>query len=145
MLGMNHQAGLLVILDRASLKTELIKIESRDPNTMARHIINRMKKSASWIKTMTYDNDISFRYHYRVNELLSIQSYFTHPFSSQEKGSVENRIGVLRRFFPKKTDFTKVTKEHVQWVEDTINARPIRKFGYKSAEEVFQEKFKSNN
>jgi IS30 family transposase len=140
MLGVNHQPGLLVILDRASLKTSLVKIQTRDPHAIAKHIICRMKKSSSWIKTMTYDNDISFRYHQKVNEALEVQSYFTHPFSSQEKGSVENRIGLLRRFFPKKTDFTNVTDEYVKTVEKMINARPVRKFHYQTPQQVFEQK-----
>lgn len=140
MLGINSQPGLLVILDRSSLKTALVKIETRDPRAIARHIIQRMKKSASWVKTMTYDNDISFRHHQKVNDALSVQSYFTHPFSSQEKGSVENRIGLLRRFFPKRTDFTSVTADEVKKVEKIINNRPVRKFGYQSPHEVFERK-----
>jgi transposase, IS30 family len=140
MLGRNHQPGLLVILDRSSLKTSLVKIETRDPNTIATQIIRRMKKSSPWIKTMTYDNDISFRYHQRVNEALNVKSYFTHPFSSQEKGSVENRIGQIRRFFPKKTDFTMVSKEQIKAVEKMINARPVRKFNYRTPQEIFEEK-----
>jgi IS30 family transposase len=140
MLGLNHQPGLLVILDRASLKTSLVKIETRDPHIIAKQIIRRMKMSSSWIKTMTYDNDISFRYHHKVNEALDVKSFFTHPFSSQEKGSVENRIGLIRRFFPKRTDFTTVTREQIKAVETMINARPVRKFNYRTPQQIFKEK-----
>ena len=140
MLGMNHQPGLLVILDRASLKTSLVKINSRDPRKIAKQIIQKMKKARDWIKTITYDNDISFRHHQRVNIALQVRSFFTHPFTSQEKGSVENRIGLLRRFFPKRTDFTKVTSTDVKRVERIINERPVRKFNYQSPNEVFNQK-----
>jgi len=76
-----------------------------------------MKPCEQWLKTVTYDNDLAFALHSSVNEKLKIKSFFTHPYTSQEKGTVENRIGVLRRFFPKKTDFTQVTAKRVSQVE----------------------------
>lgn len=76
-----------------------------------------MKPCEQWLKTVTYDNDLAFALRSSVNEKLKIKSFFTHPYTSQEKGTVENRIGVLRRFFPKKTDFTQVTAKRVSQVE----------------------------
>jgi len=140
MLGKNHQPGLLVITDRASLKTSLVKISTKASRPIAKSIIQKMKTCKHWLKTMTYDNDLAFALHSTVNEELKTKSFFTHPYTSQEKGTVENRIGVLRRFFPKKTDFTKVTARHVSRVEKMINERPVRKFNYKTPNAVFLQK-----
>jgi IS30 family transposase len=142
MLGKNHQPGLLVITDRASLKTSLVKISTKASEPIAKSIIRKMKPCEQWLKTMTYDNDLAFASHTRVNEELNIKSFFTHPYTSQEKGTVENRIGVLRRFFPKKTDFTKVTAKQVSQVEKMINERPVRKFNYQTPNAVFLQKLK---
>ncbi len=142
MLGKNHQPGLLVITDRASLKTSLVKISTKASKSIAQSIICKMKPSAHWLKTMTYDNDLAFALHATVNEELKTKSFFTHPYTSQEKGTVENRIGVLRRFFPKKTDFTKVTAKQVSHVEKMINERPVRKFNYQTPNAVFLQKLK---
>ena len=67
------------------------------------------------VKTVTLDNDQSFAKHYRLNRI-GIRTFFTHPYSSQEKGSVENRIGIIRMFFPKKTDFRQVNEQQVRTV-----------------------------
>jgi IS30 family transposase len=142
MLGKNHQPGLLVITDRASLKTSLVKISTKASKPIARYIIRKMKPCEQWLKTMTYDNDLAFALHTTVNEELKTKSFFTHPYTSQEKGTVENRIGVLRRFFPKKTDFTKVTARQVSRVEKLINERPVRKFNYQTPNAVFLQKLK---
>lgn len=142
MLGKNHQPGLLVITDRASLKTSLVKISTKASKPIARSIIRKMKPCKQWLKTMTYDNDLAFALHATVNEELKTKSFFTHPYTSQEKGTVENRIGVLRRFFPKKTDFTKVTARQVNQVEKMINERPVRKFNYLTPNAVFLQKLK---
>ncbi len=51
---------------------------------------------------MTFDNDKAFSSHTKVAEAIGVKTYFTRPYTSQDKGSVENRIGVIRRFFPRK-------------------------------------------
>jgi transposase, IS30 family len=142
MLGKNHQPGLLVITDRASLKTSLVKISTKASKPIAKSIIRKMKPCKQWLKTMTYDNDLAFALHTTVNKELKTKSFFTHPYTSQEKGTVENRIGVLRRFFPKKTDFTQVTAKQVNRVEKMINERPVRKFNYQTPNTVFLQKLK---
>jgi IS30 family transposase len=45
--------------------------------------------------------------------ILNAATYFTRPYTSQDKGTVENRIGILRRFYPKKTDLSFVTNQEV--------------------------------
>jgi IS30 family transposase len=70
------------------------------------------------------------------------RSFFTHPYTSQEKGTVENRIGVLRRFFPKKTHFTLISAKRGSQGEKMINERPVRKFNYQTPNAVFLQKLK---
>ncbi len=55
---------------------------------------------------------------------------------------MENRIGVLRRFFPKKTYFTLVSATRVSQIEKMINERPVRKFNYQTPNAVFLRKLK---
>ena len=135
-IGKNHHGGLLVTLDRATLLTTIDKIESKDSKQIERLIIKRMHKYNN-IKTMTFDNDQAFCLHEQIAQKLNIDTYFTRPYTSQDKGSIENRNGVIRRFYPKKTDFEEVTKKEIRNVEKLINNRPIRKFNYKSANEVY--------
>lgn len=142
MLGRNHQPGLIVIVDRASLKTSLCKISTKASRLVSKKIVRKMSTCKDWLKTITYDNDQAFTHHTIVNELLGTKSYFTHPYTSQEKGTVENRIGVLRRFFPKKTDFSMVSSQQVKKVEKMINDRPVRKFQYKTPNAVFLQKLR---
>lgn len=75
-----------------------------------------------------------------VAKALDADTYFTRPYTSQDKGTVENRIGQLRRFFPKKTDLSIVTSDEVKRVERLLNNRPVRKFNYKTPNQVLLEK-----
>ncbi|GIV36813.1 MAG: hypothetical protein KatS3mg032_1192 [Cyclobacteriaceae bacterium] len=95
---------------------------------MAQAIIRKMKPCKDCLKTITYDNDPAYTQHSWVNEELKTKSFFTHPYNSQEKGTAENKIGVLRRLVPKTTDFTKVTARQVSRVEKMFHDRPVRKF-----------------
>lgn len=139
-MGKNHQPGLLIITDRATLKTSISKIKTKGAKYISKRIIKKLIPWKKWLKTLTYDNDLSFTNHVCVNKELGTQSYFTRPYSAQDKGTIENRIGVIRRFFPKKTDFNKVTYAEVQKVEKYINSRPVRKFDYLSPDEYFSKK-----
>lgn len=82
--------------------------------------------------TVTYDNGIENRGH----QQLGIPTYFCNPYSSWEKGGVENANKMLRRYFPKGTDFSKVTMQELQKALDLINGKPRASLGFRTATEV---------
>lgn len=133
MLGKDRQPGALVVLDRKSRKCWIRKLINKD----AEYVTGKLRDIAelTQCKTITFDNDQSFALHYKLHEM-GIQTFFTHPYSSQEKGSVENRIGIIRMFLPKKTEFKKVKEEEVEAIEEMINNRPLQMFNYRSANEI---------
>jgi IS30 family transposase len=85
-------------------------------------------------------NAEGFADHMMVAKALSADTYFTSPYTSQDKGTDENRIGQLRRFFPKKTDLSMVPSVQVKRLERLLNNRPVRKFNYKTPNQVLFEK-----
>ena len=140
MMGKNHKGALLIMTDRATLYTKLHKLENRNSNTVSKTIIKSLLKCKHPIHTITFDNDKGFADHMTVANALNADTYFTRPYTSQDKGTVENRIGQLRRFFPKKTDLSIVTDDQVKRVERLLNKRPVRKFNYKTPNQVLLEK-----
>ena len=134
-IGKNHKGGLLVMPDRATLITTVDKITSKKPKHIKRLILKIMKQNKH-LKTMTFDNDQAFSLHQEITNELNIKNFFTRPYTSQDAGSIENRDGEIRRFYPKKTDFTKVSSKDVEKVETMINNRPVRKCDYKTPDEV---------
>jgi len=135
-IGKNHKSALLLTLDRSTLMTTIDKINSKNPKHIKKLLMKRMQDNKH-LKTITFDNDQAFSLHHEIAKELNVKTYFTRPYTSQDKGSIENRNGVIRRFYPKKTDFNEVTVDKVKKVEKLINNRPIRKFDYKSANEVY--------
>ena len=140
MMGKNHQGALLVMTDRASLKTKLTRLAGKDSLIIMREIKRRLISLKGIVKTLTFDNDKAFSKHESIGKSLNATTYFTRPYTSQDKGTVENRIGLIRRFFPKKTDLFKVADIEVQIVESIINNRPVRKFNYRTPNQVFSQK-----
>lgn len=140
MIGSRHQSALLVSLDRASLKLKLHKLESKSSELVKKKLIGAYGKNRHWLRTITFDNDAAFMLHHQIGKALNAATYFTRPYTSQDKGSVENRIGILRRFFPKRSNLNLITDKELKDVENMINNRPVRKFNYKTPNQVFSEK-----
>lgn len=89
--------------------------------------------------TITLDNGPENSGHKEVEQALEMNTYFCHPYCASERGTVENRNGFLRRFYPKKTDFATVDDEHLQQVQDIHNNRPMKCLGFKTPYEAFTE------
>lgn len=140
MMGKGLKGAVLVMTDRTTLHTKLRKLRSKDSRDVAKAIIGVKKKIEYPIFTLTFDNDRAFSMHELIGKELCADTYFTRPYSSQDKGTVENRIGVLRRFIPKGTDLTFVNQRILLKIENMINNRPIRKFNYLTANQMLERK-----
>ena len=140
MMGKNHQGAILVITDRATLHTRLTKLPNKESKTVFKGAMDSLKRNKYPVRTLTFDNDMAFSCHQLISQKVKARCYFTRPYTSQDKGTVENRIGQIRRHFPKKTNLNFVSEKQVRDVERKINNRPIRKFNYLTANQVLQKK-----
>ena len=89
------------------------------------------------VKSITYDNGKENTGHIEINKILNTLSYFCQPYHSWEKGTVENTNGLIRRFFPKGTNFDTITDAHIAQVESWLNNRPRKCLNYFTPQEVF--------
>lgn len=87
------------------------------------------------VRSSTFDNGPENRDH----EQLGFPTFFCDPYSSWQKGSIENINKMLRRYFPKGTDFNLVTQKEIDRVVGIINHKPRKILGYRSAWEVAQD------
>jgi IS30 family transposase len=95
--------ALMVLQERTLGLTILAKLPRCAPEDMATSVINRLKDlPADMRRSITFDNGQENRHHTTMREALSIDTYFCDPYSSWQKGSVENAVGLTRRFWPKK-------------------------------------------
>ena len=136
-----HSAPSLgVALERLSRKTHIATLAAKTARELRVSLNRRLSRHPSHMrKTITYDNGPENVEHVLVNKTLGTQSYFCEPYHSWEKGSVENAIGLIRRYLPKGTDFATMTKEQMKQIEDALNNRPRKILNYKTPNEVFDE------
>lgn len=132
--GKRGRGALLVAADRKSRYVEIRKLESLKPQETSgvlKDIIQKRK-----IKSITFDNGIENRYH----QELGIPTYFCDPYSSWQKGSVENVNKMIRRYIPKGTNISKVSERYIQYIQETINRKPRAILGFRSAYDIMLEK-----
>ena len=89
-------------------------------------------------RSITFDNGGEFAQHYVLQTLFGITTYFAHPYSSWERGTNENRNGILRRYLPKKTDITDLTQEELAEITHDINTRPMKLLNYHTPHHQYQ-------
>lgn len=131
------KAALTLLHERKARFTRLKKISNLKPATNATALIKM--GTTVFRKTITHDNGIENKNHEDVAEALSVQTFFCNPYSSWEKGSVENTIGRIRRFIPKGADISTYSDEDIAAIEHWLNHTPRKCLGYKTPHEVMLE------
>jgi transposase, IS30 family len=131
-------AALQVLVERKTRIVRLTKMKRKTSAIMSRGIIRRLGCLPKRLRmTLTYDNGSENSDHLKVNRTLGMRSYFCAPYHSWEKGTVENSIGLIRRYFPKKTDFASISPTQVTIVENALNDRPRKCLQYLTPREAF--------
>ncbi|GAB2199500.1 IS30 family transposase [Sessilibacter sp. MAH4] len=136
-IGKNRHSALLTMVERKTLYTIIIRLNGKHANKLADEAIKYLKPIADRLKTLTLDNGLEFAEHQRIAQELGVSIYFAHPYASWERGINENTNGLIRQYFPKRTDFNKVTDEEIQFVMNRLNSRPRATRGGKSPNELF--------
>lgn len=131
------KAALTLLHERKARFTRLKKIPNLTPKTNAA-ALTKMGKTV-FRKTITHDNGIENKNHEDVAKALSITTFFCNPYSSWEKGSIENTIGRIRRFIPKGADISTYSDEDIAAIEHWLNHTPRKCLGYKTPYEVMLE------
>lgn len=90
-------------------------------------------------KTLTFDNGGEGANHSNLRATYDIKTYFCDPYSSWQKGGVENVNGIIRRFLPRSTDMSRLTQQDVYAIQEKINHTPRKSLGYKTPAEALEE------
>jgi transposase, IS30 family len=92
---------------------------------------------ADKVQTITSDNGREFAHHQTIASKLEADFYFAHPFSSWERGTNENTNGLVRQYFAKGSDFSKITEADIQKATARLNNRPRKRLNYRTPQQVF--------
>lgn len=135
-IGKNHKKAILTINDRATGKAKIALLKSKSAEEVKEKTLEILKGWKFFLKTITSDNGKEFTLHKDIAAGLEIDYFFARPYHSWERGANENFNGLLRQYFPKGYDFNLITEERLKYVEDKLNNRPRKRFGFLSPNQV---------
>jgi transposase, IS30 family len=134
-IGEHHKGALITINDRRTGYAKIKLMKSKNAKQIARAIVKELEPLKKYIHTMTSDNGKEFAEHKYISEKLDIDYYFAEPYSSWQRGANENFNGLVRQYFPKKTNFEELTWREIKYVERQLNQRPRKRLGFNTPEE----------
>ena len=136
--GRGQSGYLMTLVDRKSKFTLIEYSSDKTSKSICRQVVKAMKRVPEQFRhSITFDNGTEFAQHQNMETRIGCDIYFAHPYSSWERGLNENTNGLIRQYFPKKHDFSKITKDEVQFVEAALNSRPRKTLNFKTPNELF--------
>ena len=141
--GANHKGAIVSMVDRKSKFTLVALVEKATAANINNAIVASFKRYTNLPKrTTTFDNGKEFSSHQELSSILGMPCYFATPYHSWERGLNEHTNGLVRQYFPKKTDLLALNDETIFEVEDKLNNRPRKVLGYRTPLEVMQGKLR---
>jgi len=131
-IGKGHNQAILTINDRASGVLKMTKVKSKEADVVSLAMNSLLENWKPYLHTITSDNGKEFAGHQEVAQAIEIDYYFARPYHSWERGSNENLNGLIRQYFTKGSDFRSITEKRLAEVEEKLNNRPRKRFGFES-------------
>ncbi len=122
-------------------RTSRLTLVAMPPNRQAEPTAQRLADLlAPWPpdlrRTLTFDNGTEFAAHWKLGQALGLKTYFCDPHAPWQKGGVENAIGRLRRFLPRKTNLEALDPDDVLWLNSVCNQTPRQCLDFQTPAEV---------
>jgi len=134
----DHKPGLNTVVERKVGLLFMTKLKDKTSNAtvdaLGKRFLNVPKK---FKQTMTFDNGPENKNWKEIEQKTGAKCFFAHPYHSWERGTNENTNGLIRDYFPKKTDFSMIPDETIRFVEHEINSRPRKRLKYQSPLEAW--------
>jgi IS30 family transposase len=137
MIGKSHKQAILTLTERKSRFTMLAKVARRTASAVRQPVCRVLWPVQDKVHTLTSDHGKEFADHEQIAEALNLKFYFAHPYAAWERGTNENTNGLLRQYFPKKSDFQSLSKKALIRTMSKLNFRPRKSLRFKTPFEVF--------
>jgi IS30 family transposase len=125
-------------VDRKSRFTRIAKVQKIDAKLTHKATVRLL--AGQRVRTITNDNGPEFADYKHTAKRLNTSVYFSDPYCSWQRGTNENTNGLIRQYFPKGTDFSKVSTYKIKKVENLLNTRPRKNLCFRTPSEVVKRK-----
>lgn len=138
--------ALLTLTERKTRQEHIIKIDQKTVESVDK-AIQEIKKIygdmfTSVFKTITSDNGSEFSELVKSVDCEQVEVYYTHPYTSCERGTNERHNGLIRRFIPKGKSINDIDDTLISYVENWCNTLPRKILGYKAPNDLFLEEMR---
>lgn len=144
-MGARNQSALGTLVERMTRFVILVPLRAHDAVSVRKGFARNIRHLPLHVrKSMTYDQGKEMADHVQLTMDTKVQVYFADPHSPWMRGTNENTNGLLRDFFPKGTDFSKVTTTQIRRVQHILNERPRQTLGWRTPKAAFAEVLKAH-
>ena len=138
--GLFGTGNLVTIAERMTRFVFFAYVATKEADAVAGAVIGLLASlPKSFLKTLTFDNGKEFALFRAVEQAVGLKVYFAKPYHSWERGTNENRNGIVRKVLPKGTSFADITAEQMRRIDYMLNDRPLRCLNWRTPREAFAE------
>jgi IS30 family transposase len=134
----DYKPGINTLVERKTGLVFISKLVDKTSKATMSVIVDRLSFLPEKAKrTITFDNGAENSKWQELEKKTGVKTFFTHAYHSWERGTSENTNGLIRDYFPKRTDFTKISDQEIKEVEHALNTRPRKRLKFKTPLEAF--------
>jgi len=134
----SNNTYIATLVERQTRYVMLAKVDKRDTQTVINALIKQSRKLPRELyKSLTWDRGKELADHKRFTLATEIKVYFCDPQSPWQRGSNENTNGLLRQYFPKRTDLSVHSQKHLNAVARQLNERPRQTLDFETPAQRF--------
>jgi len=138
LMGRRSASAWGTLVERTTRTTLLVPLKAKDATSVRRAFAREMRTLPQQMRrSLTYDRGKEMAEHRLFAETTGIKVYFAHPQSPWERGTNENTNGLLRQFFPKRTDFSTISRREIKHVQNLMTGRPRKGLSWRTPSEAF--------
>lgn len=136
--GLKGTGNLVTIAERMTRFVFFAYAATKEADVVASAVIGLLASlPKGFLKTLTFDNGKEFALFKSMEQALGIKVYFAKPYHSWERGTNENRNGVVRKVLPKGRSFDDITEEEMRRIDYMLNDRPLKCLNWRTPREAF--------
>lgn len=142
LIGKDHASAIGTLVERTTRTTILVPLRAKDAVTVRKAFARTVKRLPREVfRSITHDRGTEMYEHELFTRDTQVQVYFADPYSPWQRGTNENTNGLIRQFFPKGTDFSRVPHKELKRVQRLLNQRPRETLHWRTPQEVFTQLF----
>jgi IS30 family transposase len=136
--GKDGKGAIVTLVERTTKKMLMAKSpKGKNAKAIARLVVQMLRPFEHHVLSITTDNGTEFAEHKYIAKKLHTKVYFAHPYSSWEKGLIENTNKLVRQYIPNGTDFSSLSDNYILFVQTELNLRPRKLLNFSSPKQKF--------